>query len=204
MKSVGLIAPYAVWMILMAALPATAGMYALRSAVTAVALLWAAWNSGMFSGRCGSLMGAVFNGGNWVWGLSGGIAVLVIWTVPENFGWYRQYFIVGDAPVVGNSPYDPAVCGWMLTVVKLLGSAFVISAAEELFFRRWLVDFAGFWWMVALFAIEHDRYVVGAIAGAIYGLLAIRKGLSAAIVAHMTTNFILGIYVIFSGEWQYW
>jgi membrane protease YdiL (CAAX protease family) len=58
--------------------------------------------------------------------------------------------------------------------------------------------------MVALFAIEHDRYVVGAIAGAIYGLLAIRKGLSAAIVAHMTTNFILGIYVIFSGEWQYW
>ena len=150
MKSVGLIAPYAVWMILMAALPATAGMYALRSAVTAAVLLWAAWKSGMFSGGRGSLMGAVFNGGNWVWGLSGGIAVLVIWTVPENFGWYRQYFIVGDAPVVGNSPYDPAVCGWMLTIVKLLGRAFVISAAEELFFRRFIVGSANHFFHVGI------------------------------------------------------
>lgn len=204
MKSVGLIAPYAVWMILMAALPATAGMYALRSAVTAAVLLWAAWNSGMFSGRCGSVMGAVFNRRNWVWGISGGIAVLVIWTVPENFSWYRQYFIVGDAPVVGNSPYDPAVCGWSLTVVKLLGSAFVISAAEELFFRRWLVDFAGFWWMVALFAVEHDRPLVAAIAGAVYGLIALRQGVAAAIIAHAVTNLLLGLWVIYRGDWAFW
>ena len=204
MKPVGLIAPYAVWMILMAVLPATAGMYALRSAVTAVALLWVAWDSGMFSGRCGSVMEAVFNRRNWVWGLSGGIAVLVIWTVPENFGWYRQYFIVGDAPVVGNSPYDPAVCGWLLTVVKLLGSAFVISAAEELFFRRWLVDFAGFWWMVALFAVEHDRPLVAAVAGAVYGLIALRQSVAAAIIAHAVTNLLLGLWVIYRGDWAFW
>jgi membrane protease YdiL (CAAX protease family) len=88
--------------------------------------------------------------------------------------------------------------------VRIFGSAFVIAAAEEMFFRRWLVDFAGFWWMVALFAIEHDRWAVGAAAGAVYGLLALKKGLGSAIVAHVVTNLVLGLWVVFRGYWQFW
>lgn len=204
MKPVCLIAPYAAWMILMAALPATAAMYALRSAVTAAVLLWAVWKSGLFSDGRGAMAQAVSNRGNWSWGIIGGIAVLVIWTVPENFSWYRQYFIMGDVPVSGSSPYDPAVCGLALTVAKLFGSAFVISAAEELFFRKWLVGFAGFWWMVALFAVEHDRPAVAAAAGAIYGLIALRRGMFSAILAHAVTNLLLGFWIIYSGNWAFW
>ena len=90
-------------------------------------------------------------------------------------------------------------------MLKLAASAFVIPAAEELFFRRWLVDFAGFWWMVALFAVEHgDRWHVGALAGIAYGLLAKRYGLLSAIVAHSVTNLVLGLYVILANQWQYW
>ena len=89
-------------------------------------------------------------------------------------------------------------------LVRLFGSAFVISVAEELFFRRWLMRFAGFWWMVALFAVEHDRWLVGAIAGVLYGWLALRKGLVSAIVAHVTTNLALGLYVLETGKWQFW
>jgi membrane protease YdiL (CAAX protease family) len=80
----------------------------------------------------------------------------------------------------------------------------VIAAAEELFFRRWLMDFAGFWWMVALFAIEHDRWAVGAVAGAVYGFLALKKGLTSAIIAHVVTNLVLGLWVIWRGAWQFW
>jgi CAAX prenyl protease-like protein len=91
-----------------------------------------------------------------------------------------------------------------LKLVRLAGSALVISVAEEMFFRKWLLKYAGFWWMVALFALEHDRYLVGAIAGVIYGYVAIRKGLCAAITAHVLTNLLLGLYVLQTGNWRFW
>ena len=91
-----------------------------------------------------------------------------------------------------------------MIVVRLIGSAFVISVAEELFFRKWLISFAGFWWMVGLFAIEHDRWLVAAICGIAYGALYRRRGLAAAIVAHATTNLVLGLWVIRTGQWQFW
>ena len=97
-----------------------------------------------------------------------------------------------------------AASGAGLIALRLVGSAFVISVAEELFFRRWLIGFAGFGWMVALFAIEHDRWLVGAVAGAVYGWLFLRRGLGAAIVAHATTNLVLGLWVLRTSQWQFW
>ena len=92
----------------------------------------------------------------------------------------------------------------MMIAIRLIGSAFVISLAEELFFRKWLVSFAGFWPMVALFAVEHDRWLVAAICGVAYGWLYLRRGLSAAIVAHATTNLVLGLWILKTGQWQFW
>ena len=91
---------------------------------------------------------------------------------------------------------------------------------EEVFFRSFLYrrlqardfravplarfDLSSFLWMVFLFTLEHDRPVVAALAGAAYGLLAIRFGLGAAIVAHVVTNLALGLHVIYWGEWWFW
>ena len=112
------------------------------------------------------------------------------------------------------------MCGWTLTIVKLVGSAFVIAPVEEVFFRsflyRWLqsrnfaavplsrFDLSAFLWMVFLFTLEHDRPVAAAMAGGIYGLLAIRWGLGSAIVAHVVTNLALGLHVIYHGAWAFW
>jgi len=189
-----LIAPYAAWMVLMAALPATAEAYALRGVVTA-ALLAAGWF--VLRPRLGA-RGVLI-------GLLAGIAVFFIWTAPEM--WLDALLCSSHAAEMpaGDSPYAPVTCGWMLTIAKLLASAFVISVAEELFFRRWLVEFAGFWWMVVLFAVEHgERWFVGALAGIAYGWLARRRGLAAAIVAHAVTNLVLGLYVVFGDKWFYW
>lgn len=117
--------------------------------------------------------------------------------------------------------YAPWVCGWALTICKLLGSAFVISAAEEYFFRgflyRWLrkgdflsvdparYDAQAFWLVVLVFGLEHDRWLAGMMAGAVYGWIVLRTGrLGPAIVAHATTNLALGVYVILSRQYGFW
>jgi CAAX prenyl protease-like protein len=176
-------------MAMMMFLPHDAVSYAIRVAVTSP-LLAASW---ILLGRP-SLKFPVKS--LW-WGVGVGIAVFGVWILPEYIGFKTN-------ALEGASPFSPAVCGWTLTIVRLLGSAFVIAVAEELFFRKWLMRFAGFWWMVALFAIEHDRWVVGAAAGAAYGLLALKKGLPSAIVAHIATNLILALWVIWRGAWQFW
>lgn len=195
-KSFWLIAPYAAWMVLMAVLPATATAYAVRTAATAA----------LFAAAAASLKLKVESLKCWkrsdlVLGLAVGLVVFAIWILPEQFDWvwYRKWCIVGEGGTQAVAEANAA-----MIVVRLIGSAFVISVAEELFFRKWLISFAGFWWMVGLFAIEHDRWLVAAICGMAYGALYLRRGLAAAIVAHATTNLVLGLWVIRTGQWQFW
>ena len=191
-----LVAPYALWMVLMAALPPTAAAYAVRTAAVAALLCVA----------CCRLLAA--RGGRWRprpadagLGVAVGLAVFAIWILPEQFGWtwYGRFFIFGEGGTTAV-----AESGAALLAVRLAGSAFVIALAEELFFRKWLIGFAGFWWMVALFAVEHDRWLVGAVAGVVYGWLYLRRGLFAAVVAHAVTNLSLGMWVLKTGQWQFW
>ena len=208
-KSFWLIAPYATWMVLMAALPATAVAYAIRTGVVAAMVGW------MLRGECRKfLLGEPHReyavsprsdfrsrASSLPPGLITGILVFAIWVAPEQFDWvwYRKWCIVGEGGTQAVAEASAA-----MIAIRLIGSAFVISVAEELFFRKWLIGFAGFWWMVALFAIEHDRWLVGAIAGIAYGLLYLRRGLFAVIVAHATTNLVLGLWVLKTGQWQFW
>ena len=130
-----------------------------------------------------------------------GLLVFLVWILPEQFdwAWYRRWCIVGE-----GGTRAVAEAGAALIALRLVGSAFVISVAEELFFRKWLIGFAGFGWTVALFAVEHDRWLVGAAAGVVYGLLYVRRGLLAAVVAHATTNLALGLWVLATGQWRFW
>ena len=203
-----LIAPFATWMVLMAALPATATAYAIRTGVVAVMLL-AALRSECRKLLLGSLRGiprlprSDFRSflPSLAIGMSTGVLVFVMWIAPEqwNWAWYRKWCIIGE-----GGTQAVAEASAVMIAIRLIGSAFVISVAEELFFRKWLIGFAGFWWMVGLFAIEHDRWLVAAICGVIYGWLYLRRGLVAAIVAHATTNLVLGLWVLGTGQWQFW
>ncbi len=190
------ILPYAVWMTMMLLLPSTPECYAARSLVTLVLLAPSMYYLEKHHGvihRNNTLFPEL------VWGIAVGFVVLVLWIWPEQFEWYRKWCIIGEG---GTS--DIAQSERIFKLVRLLGSGFVISVAEELFFRRWLMRFAGVWWMVVLFAVEHDRWLVGAVAGILYGWLALRKGLTSAIIAHITTNLMLGLYVIETKNWQFW
>ena len=230
-------APFATWIALQTALPAAAWAYAVRSAATALVGIFCLWRGGSRSCATATesdkiaaspnsehLGEAALSPLRLLGGLLVGILVTVLWIVPEISPFYRTWFCwpLGSLPAASTapSPYDPAVCGWTLTIAKLVGSAFVIAPVEEVFFRsflyRWLqkrdfravplsrFDLSAFLWMVFLFTLEHDRPLAAALAGAAYGFAAIRFGLASAIVAHVTTNLLLALHVIFSGAWAFW
>ena len=229
-------APFVAWIALQMALPSTAVGYAVRTGVTAAVGLACLKVIKVFkvSNDLNNLNDLnhlnnlkSFHHLNALKclciGLFGGLVVNVLWIAPEYSTWYRTWMElpIGELPPAsGPSPYEPSVCGWPLTIVKLIGSAFVIAPVEEVFFRSFLYrrlqardfravplsrfDLSSFLWMVFLFTLEHDRPVVAALAGAAYGLLAIRFGLGSAIVAHVVTNLALGLHVICRGEWWFW
>jgi len=162
-------------------------------------------------------------------GIMVGVGVAAIWILPETV-WvqqfhgfhstYSRFFIRGND--AGNGQlYAPEQCGWILSIIRLGGSACVIAVIEEFFWRgflmRWMVksDFISvdplritrlFLIISAVvFGLEHSRWFVGIVAGLAYGWLYCRKGdLVAVAVAHVTTNFLLGLYVLATGAYQFW
>jgi CAAX prenyl protease-like protein len=162
-----------------------------------------------------------------------GMAVFVVWVGPET-SWagrfpalqnaYLKWAVwpLGRMPeAVSSSPYAPTVCGWPLSIARLAGSFVVIALIEEFFWRgflyRWLMgrDFlqvshrAFHWWIFLAvsfgFGLEHPRWLVGAVAGLVYGGLYVRSGdIWAAGVAHAVTNLLLGLYVLGTGAYGFW
>ena len=204
------ILPFAVWMGLMFTLPADAPSYATRSIAT-LAVGLACFVVGRRMDPSDEPRFRLLP--TLALGFLTGAAVCAFWIALPAWPYAEP-----TAP--DPSPYAPSVCGWPLTIAKLIGSAFVIAPVEEAFFRsflyRWLIcrDFrsvplarfnlSAFLWTVLLFTLEHDRPVAAALTGIIYGLLAIRFGLGAAITAHVTTNLLLGFHVIYHNAWQFW
>lgn len=221
------LAPYALWLSLMTGLGEPAAWkYAVRAAAGVAALLWLRpWR---FYERP-SLK-------NLPLALGAGVVVFIAWVGMETpyvvQSWstlatdYQKYLVMpfGElrpAEAFTQSPYDPAACGWPLTLARLLGSAFVIPIAEEVLWRgflfRWLtsrnfltadlgkVDMVTFWLIAICFGGIHHEWAAGIFAGAVFGWLYLRtKDLWAAIFAHMLTNLLLGIYVLKYAAWQFW
>lgn len=162
-----------------------------------------------------------------------GVGVFVIWVLPETpwarripwlYDLYTRYAIRGGvSPAAGLASYAPEQCGWLLSIVRLTGSAFVIAVIEEYFWRGFLLRFLrgggqsflsimprGIGWGMllvssCLFGLEHSRWLVGVLAGLAYGLLYIRTGnLWTAVTAHVTTNYVLGLYVLATGSYVFW
>jgi uncharacterized protein len=128
-----------------------------------------------------------------------------------------------DPVPVGRNPFQlyPAPEAWVLFGLRLAGIALVVPVMEELFWRgflmRWLIkeDFESipigtyqpfsFWVTTACFASVHGpEWPLGVIVGILYGAWFVRtKSLGSIMVAHGTTNFLLALYCLFSGDWHF-
>ncbi len=152
--------------------------------------------------------------GEWIVAAAVGVLVFVLW-IGLDAGW----MIIGTP--AGFDPRDAGAIDWKLVAVRLAGAALVVPVMEELFWRsflmRWLArqDFlaleparAGVRAVgiaAVLFAIEHNQWLAGLLAGAAYSLLYMRSGnLWTAIFAHAVTNALLGSWIVATGNWSYW
>jgi CAAX prenyl protease-like protein len=153
-----------------------------------------------------------------------GIAVFLIWIGPDALWGYRHHwlfdnFIAGTAASSVDAVLKQNV---MFVGLRVAVSVALVPVLEELFWRGWLMrwlispDFLkvpmgtyarnAFWIVAVLFASEHGPYwEVGLAAGIVYNWWMVRtRNLADCILAHAVTNGLLSVYVLMTGQWQYW
>lgn len=144
-----------------------------------------------------------------------GALVFVLWI---NMDW--SFATVGDL-----GEYDPHILPeryfYAFVSVRLIGTAIVVPVFEEIFWRSFVLryiinqDFVSvkigtFTWISfvissLLFGSEHNLWLAGIMAGVFYNLLLYwSKNIYACIIAHGITNLLLGLYVLKTGNWQFW
>jgi CAAX prenyl protease-like protein len=154
--------------------------------------------------------------GNTTLSLCVGVLVFILWI---NMDW--------DFATIGATKgFDPTLIEndsvrTTLIIFRLFGAALIVPIMEELFWRSFLLryiinaDFTKvtigvFSWSsfligAALFGLEHSLILAGVMAGVAYSqLLYCTKSIAQCILAHAVTNLTLGIYVLQTGQWQFW
>lgn len=145
-----------------------------------------------------------------------GIIVFILWI---NMTW--DFAIIGSPR--NNNPYTllSQESFYIAIFFRIYGSAIVVPVMEELFWRsfviRWIdnhnftsvpigtFSITSFITTVLLFGSEHSLWLAGIMAGILYNLLLyFRKSIFLCIIAHSVTNFILAVYVLYSGQWLFW
>jgi len=162
-----------------------------------------------------------------------GVGVCVMWVGLDGFypklgELGAKVGLNSSAAIDPALPWNPQVqfgagtaLAWFFIGVRILGSSLVVSALEETFFRSFLYrylakpDFQSFplgqfaalpfFLTATVFAFEHEQWLAGLFCGFAYqGLVLWKKRLGDAIAAHAITNFLLGVWVVGKGAWQFW
>jgi CAAX prenyl protease-like protein len=151
-----------------------------------------------------------------------GVAVMVMWVGIDPY-----YPKPGFAKAIPENSNPNLVFGdhtpltWLFLLVHLFGMTVVVPPLEEVFYRSFLYRFIAkpnfldvplrqflpvpFLVTVAIFGFEHSQWLAGILCGVVYQWLVLRKNrLGDAITAHAITNFLLGIYIIWRGAWNFW
>jgi CAAX prenyl protease-like protein len=157
-----------------------------------------------------------------------GCGVFILWVgvdpLLQQLGWAASYPKLNLSGPPWNPPatfHSAPLAAWFFIGVRILGSSILVPMLEEVFFRSFLyryierVDFLSvplsrfalrsFLITSVIFGFEHREWLAGILTGFAYQLLVCRKGrLGDAITAHAITNFLLGLWVVWKGAWQYW
>ncbi len=128
-----------------------------------------------------------------------------------------------DHPLVGRNPfllYTPPLA-WTLYGFRLLGLTLCVPIMEEIFWRGFLMrvlireNFSevpmgtyqpfSFFCTTAAFATVHGaEWPLAVVVGLIYGTWFVKtKRLGDVILAHATTNFLLGLYCLAANDWHF-
>ena len=150
------------------------------------------------------------------WAVGVGLLVFALWIHLD-----APWMTVGE-PTATFHPLDAAgrIDLW-LVAMRWVGAALMVPVMEELFWRsflmRWIQrpDFlavdptrVGLRAVVIatfLFVLAHPLWLAATLAGLAYAWLYLRSGrLWSSVIAHAVTNGALGVWVVCSGQWQFW
>jgi CAAX prenyl protease-like protein len=151
--------------------------------------------------------------------VAAGVGVFGIWVGLD--GYYHK-FITAPAnwhPFVKFG--DGSALAWLFIVTRILGSTLVVPPLEEVFYRSFAyrslaapkfetVPLNYFAWLpflgtAALFGFSHVEWLAGILCGMAYQFLVLRKNrLGDAMTAHAITNFLLGGWIVWRGDWHFW
>jgi uncharacterized protein len=151
-----------------------------------------------------------------------GVAIFLIWVFLDPY--YPKFEFLFK---MGN-PWNPfkqygegSAMGWFFFWVRTLGSAIFIPPLEEIFYRSFLyrycvrTDFesmplnrfhpTSFIVISLLFGLVHFQWIAGILCGMSYQWLVLRKNrMGDAMLAHGITNFLLGLWIYWKGDWKFW
>ena len=145
-----------------------------------------------------------------------GLAVFALWIQLD-----ADWMTIGR-PIVKYIPVTEAgALEWPRIVIRWLGAALLVPLIEELFWRsflmRWLerpvfegvdprrVGLKAIMLSTFVFTLAHTLWLAAVIAGLAYAWLYVRSGkLWVPVIAHAVTNGALGIWVVATGNWQFW
>lgn len=149
-------------------------------------------------------------------GLLAGVIVFVLW-INMNWGFATLSEPKEFNPFLFHNP----LLLYFIISFRLFGAAVVVPVFEELFWRSFVIRYiisprfesvpiGKFTWLSfiiasILFGLEHNLWLAGIMAGVSYSLvLYYTRSLIVAIFSHGITNLLLGIYVLSTGNWQFW
>jgi len=156
---------------------------------------------------------------DWLITIAIGIGIFVLW-INLDQAWATLTELDPDAQY---NPFltDGKSFDWIHLSIRMAESALVVPIMEEFFFRsflmRWVeksdflslpasqVSLRAIAIMAFIFMLEHNLWLAGLIAGLAYGWLYWRTGnLWMCICAHAITNAVLAVWIIKTGQWQFW
>jgi CAAX prenyl protease-like protein len=153
-----------------------------------------------------------------------GIAVFVLWVGVDPYFPKNHIFFKPTPDDVWNPLArfgEGSVMGWAFVIVRIAGSTLVVPPLEEVFYRSFLYRYfvrinfralplgtfhvTSFIVTSAIFGFMHYEWFAGILCGMAFQWLVIRKNrLGDAMLAHGITNFLLGVWIVWRGDWQFW
>jgi CAAX prenyl protease-like protein len=161
-----------------------------------------------------------------------GVGVFAAW-VGISGDWATQDSLwvklgITSAPKTSAAVWNPhalfgqgSAVAWFFIAVRILGSTLVVPPLEELFYRSFLYRYIAnqnflsvpldkflplpFLATTCVFGFAHNEWLAGILCGAAYQWLVLRSNrLGEAMTAHAITNFLLGVWVVWRGDWKFW
>jgi CAAX prenyl protease-like protein len=148
-----------------------------------------------------------------------GILVCVMWVGINDY--YPKFSKAGAAWNPHTQFGHDSVLAWFVIAVRIFGSTIIVPPLEEVFYRSFVYrsivkaefrsvplgtfNLLSFVVTSAIFGVSHYEWLAGILCGFAYqGLVCWKGRLGDAMTAHAITNFLLGVWVVWKGAWNFW